>query len=290
MTPLTRAAILEAVADTEHLPPLPRVVADVERELMMPDPSAAAVARSIERDPALAATILRLANSALYLRRSPVSAVGQAVTRLGLTETRRVVLAAALMGLWRKVPGVDLERFWSHSIAVAFVSSLLLPHVKQGISNEAAQTVFTAGLLHDIGALILAQRFPEETIFLYERGYAEGRAFAELELEAWDIDHAEVAAVLAATWNLPAMLRDAMSFHHRPARAAAENRTLVQLVHFADFYCTSHGIGRHVDESPGTLDADAERALALDPDGDLGDLRDKSEQSRTWVNLLRATH
>src|SRR5690349_4533645 len=97
---LTRDLILDAADRTEHLPPLPRVVTEIERELSKDDPSPARVARIVEQDPALSAGVLRLANSALHARRAPVSDMVQAIGRLGLAETQRVVTAASVMGVW----------------------------------------------------------------------------------------------------------------------------------------------------------------------------------------------
>lgn len=289
--PLSRQVILEAVDHTDHLPPLPRVVSEIERELARDDPAPARVARIIEQDPALCAGVLRLANSALYARRTPVTDVVQAIGRLGLGETQRVVTAASVMGAWREVPGVDLERFWWHSVAVGLVSMQFARRVRAVLPRESTDSAFLAGLLHDIGALIVAQAFPEHTAELHREPLAEGESLADRELRVWGVDHGEIGATLAAGWNLPPVLREAMSFHHQPWLAAPDVTSLVQLVHVADFFCTNQGFGRRVDGCPGWLDRGAWDGLGLDLADvfpGLEEVQDRGAASHTWVTLLRA--
>ena len=286
---LDRAAILTTVARAEYLPPFPRVVADVERELGRKEPSRDRVAASVEQDPALSAGVLRFANSALFSARSEVASVSQAIGRLGFREIRRIAVTAGVMGLWQPMPGINLERFWSHSVAVGLMSAELAKRLGSRLDDHAQEAAFSAGLLHDLGALLLACAFPEQVLELRRDLGKTGGHIADMELNRWGIDHGEVAGQLAQRWKLPAPLRESMCFHHRPWLAAERHHTLVQVVHVADYFCTNQGFSRDTDQQEVWFDATSWERLGLDLDDALAIFDSATEQgnnSRIWIGAL----
>lgn len=288
---LNRNQILDAVWRTDQLPPYPGIVAEVERELSKPDPAPQKVASILARDPALCAAILRLANSAAQAARTETANVGQAIVRLGLRQTRRVVLTAALVQRWPVHRAVDQRSFWNHSISVALVASELGKHTAVTISPETLEATFTAGILHDLGALVLAHAFPEQYTQLNTERREAGRSAVSLELEHWGIDHGEVGGIVACRWRLPDSLREAVAFHHQPWQASEEHLQLTQLVHVSDFLCTCQGLNRDEDGLPEDFDNSAWDALGLQIEqahGLFEGVLRQGEQSKEWVAALNS--
>jgi HD-like signal output (HDOD) protein len=287
---LTRELILDAVWRTDQLPPYPSIVAEVERELAKPDPSPTKVGTILAEDPALSAAILRLANSAFQAARGETTNVAQAVVRLGLRHTRRMVMTAALVQRWPVHRAVNQRSFWNHSVSVALTASEFDKLAGVSIPAEVLEASFTAGILHDLGALVLARAFPEQYAWLSEIAIAEGRGIAPLELDRWGVDHGEVGGIVACRWELPDSLREAVAFHHQPWQARSEHRLLTQLVHVADFLCSSVSPSRTEDKIQGDLDVASWNALGLSVEQGAS-LFETSlklrEQSKEWVAALR---
>jgi HD-like signal output (HDOD) protein len=289
--PLNRDQILDAVWRTDQLPPYPGIVAQVEQELAKPDPAPSRVAEKIALDPALSAAILRLANSAAQASRSAAINVGQAIVRLGLRQTRRVVLTAALVQRWPVHHAIDQRAFWGHSVSVALMASELVKNVKVSIPETTIEATFTAGLLHDLGALVLARAFPEQYAQLAEQRLDTGRSAVSLEMEHWRIDHGEVGGIVASRWKLPELLRDAVAFHHQPWQAGEGSRQLAQLIHVADFLCSCQGLNRAGDVMPDDFDATSWDSLGLEVEqaqGLLQTVSEQGEQSKEWLAAINA--
>jgi len=286
---LTRDQILDAVWRTDQLPPYPGIIGEVERELSKPDPTTSRVSAILMRDPALSASVLRLANSAINAARNETTSIAQAVVRLGLRQTRKVMLTAALVQRWPASRAVDQRLFWSHSIAVALTASELGKSAKVAVPPDTIEATFTAGILHDLGAMLLARAFPEQYSILTELRIEQGRSAVSLELEHWGIDHGEVGGIVACRWRLPDALRDAVAFHHHPWQARQEHRLLTQLIHVADFLCSCQGFNRAEDGLPEEFDNASWDALGLQVEQAhelLEGVMRQGEQSKEWVSLL----
>lgn len=287
---LTRDRILDAIWHTDQLPPYPGVVAEVERELAKPEPAPAKLAAILTKDPALCSSILRVANSAAFASRSETANISQAVVRLGLKQVRRVVLTAALVQRWPAHRAVDQKSFWNHSISVALVANELCGAVSIPIPDDVRESTFTAGVLHDLGAMVLARAFPEQYAALSVLREETGRSAVALELEQWGIDHGEVGGIVACRWHLPDAMRDAVAFHHQPWQSSTEHRRLTQLVHVADFLCSCQGLNRNEAGIPDDFDNATWDALGLriEQAHSLFDCVNKQgEVSREWVVALQ---
>lgn len=230
--------------EAQRLPPLPEVVNRVLSLTASPKASAQEVARIISTDQVMAGKVLCLANSAYYGLPRQISSVQQAVMVLGFGDLRQMLLAAGVHGLTQgSVSGYFMANgeLWRHSMATAVAAGILAKRV--GLSQEEA---FTAGLMHDIGKLILAKFLGAryEQIIQLTRG--EHKSFIEGERQLFNTDHARVGGTVASAWNLPPQLARAISDHHTPLQAGEEG-LLVCVTHIADGLSLSLGQGLGLD-------------------------------------------
>ena len=227
--------LIDVVKHLRDLPSLSAVVLELLSSIEEEDIDTQALGDKIALDQSLTAKTLRLANSSFYGMSSKVTTIGQAITVLGFHSIRTLVTACAVTGSFP--PGAnahfDFKSFWRHSVGTAVCAKLLAPHVK--LNPEAA---FTAGLLHDIGILVLATRLPAE--------YAQALAYRkehdcfmeEAEQAVFGTDHAAVGSALAAYWKFPEAMQAAVAGHHAAPAGAPLSLTL--LVHAANII--DHGL------------------------------------------------
>ncbi len=229
---------LARVMDISSLPEITtRVVAVVEN----PKSTARDVHEIIRNDPALAVKILKVVNSAFYGLPAQVASLDRAIVMLGLSAVKNIALAASLSRLFR--PGAISTRFdardlWTHSVSVGVCARLL---AEQG--HIAAEEIFVAGLVHDIGLLAEYQLFPEKLRETSERAETSAENFLEVERELIGADHQAFGAALAARWKFPFSLRNAIAYHHNPERLLAELRRPVALLYVADTICCQNELG-----------------------------------------------
>lgn len=194
---------------------LPSVDFGLTEQLRDKNAEIADIAFLIEHDPPLAMAILRMANSVVFNRGLRVGTVNRAITRLGLKQTMELVTGITIARSMNKL-SVDpeiLQRFWQHSVYTAGASRILSMVAGTGDSDFA----FTAGLVHDIGELLLHAHSPDdmaEAIRLTDAGEQRNRQAAEQAV--FGFDHAELGHQLALDWQLAAPLCDAIRHHHDP--------------------------------------------------------------------------
>ncbi len=225
------------------LEPLPGHVLEAMRLLDDLTSSAESVAEVLGRDPVLAARVLRLANSALYMRARRVANLRDAVVLVGFGAVRSLLFTAVAYDAFTPgAPGYGLDRvrMWQHALAVATVARHLAR--TRELDGEAA---FVAGLLHDIGKIALSHSLEEQ--YRAVLAAVEGGAdFVEAERAVVGCDHAQVGAEAARRWNLPEPLVQAIEHHHRPDEAAALG--LADVVHVADALSVMLGFGVGTDQ------------------------------------------
>jgi HD-like signal output (HDOD) protein len=226
------AATRSVVAAIGELPPLPRTYATLVGALSDPQTSLDQVGAIVERDVAVAAKVLQLVNSAFFGLSHEVSTVSMAVSYLGFEVLKQLVMTVELFRTFtctRPVTGFSVEQIQRHSRSVAAMAAKL--PIPQNLS--AATSV--AALLHDVGKLILALRLPEPFERALEASLRENRPLYSVEEELHGTSHAEIGAYLLALWGLPASIVGAVSRHHHPILAAADNSIDMDAsVHIAD--------------------------------------------------------
>ncbi|MER3420504.1 MAG: hypothetical protein C4290_08285 [Chloroflexota bacterium] len=225
------------VRRVEQLVPLPAVALKV-LELAHNDRSSAAdLASVIATDQAMTAKLLRLANSAYFATGRAITTVRDAVVVLGMIEVRRLVLTSALMGSFSgsSVGEFHVPSFWGHALAVGLIAEVMARHTGRAVPEEA----FTAGILHDIGKLVMSQyekeRFEAATALATVKGIPLERAEAEI----FGFSHPELGSRLAGSWRFPPALCEAIAAHHGAPDAA---QGLAWVVAQANALCRDHGL------------------------------------------------
>ncbi|MBI1423672.1 MAG: HDOD domain-containing protein [Gammaproteobacteria bacterium] len=213
---LTAQALVD---DVGALVSLPEVVLRVNEMVNDEHTSAADIAKVISQDPGLATRLLKIANSPMYGSMRQIDSISRAVTILGTKQIRDLVISTTAAKVFEGIPNdvISVADFWHHSLYCALLARVLATHSKKA----NADTLFTAGLLHDIGHLIMLNRIPQEelaAIMLTVQGEAS-RDLIDAERELLGFDHTEVGAQLAQQWHLPELIVECIAHHHHPAQA-----------------------------------------------------------------------
>lgn len=201
----------------ETLPALPQAVREVMQAMQRDDVSVERSVHLIEQDQALAARTLRVANSAFYGMSGRVGRIGDAVTLLGLRAVSGVLLAVSFSnGLdTSRCAGFDFRGYWRHSMATALTARLLAPRLRLDPDEG-----FVAGLLHDIGKLVLAAHFPVEGAQALALALSADVPDVEAERATLGLTHAQIGAVLVRHWRFPAPVVQAVEHHAQPSEAS----------------------------------------------------------------------
>jgi len=251
------------LAKVRNVPSMPSVVVKLKQYLSDPDVSFDELAKVIEFDPGLTANLLQLANSAYFGWSGRIKTVKEAISRLGTNRIFQMVLCMSVAPLVRKpVKGYDMESdgLWKHSIATAICAEQLAKNLNISNSEEA----FTAGLLHDMGKILLGTFVEIDDEPIKNLVATEGLSFNEAERQVLGIDHAEAAAELLQYWKLPENVVAAARWHHSPDQAEEKHRDIVDLVHVADILCIRMGWGIGTDGPLYCLNSEAEDRLGVD--------------------------
>jgi putative nucleotidyltransferase with HDIG domain len=211
------------------LPSLPSVAVDLLASIEQEDIDITHLARHIAADQAIAARTLKVANSSFYGLQGRVHSIHEAIVVLGFRAVRSLVISTAAFSTLNALApqrAYEPQPFWRHSVGAAVVARHLAL-----LAGRNPETAFTAGLLHDIGFLVLAVCFPE--FFRAHWGRNSGTCgWFECEPSQAAMVHAEAGALLAAQWRLPKALVDAIALHHSLDDPAGE--PLTDLTHAAD--------------------------------------------------------
>ncbi len=219
------------VTGSIRLVSLPEVCLRVNEMLDDPDTSASDFGLVISQDTGLTARLLKIVNSSFYGFSSRIETVSRAVAIIGLRELRGLVIAASAVEIFSRIPTdvLNMVRFWRHSVYCGVVARLLAErcHVLH------SERLFVAGLLHDIGKLIICNRLPEQARVVQEKiSNRDGLDF-EIEQTMLGFDHAEVGGELLSSWLMPQSLINAVRYHHFPDQAEAFEIE-VAIVHIAN--------------------------------------------------------
>jgi HD-like signal output (HDOD) protein/CheY-like chemotaxis protein len=215
----------------DRLPSRPQVYTALLRTIAAPETTVRDVARLLGEDVAMCAKLLQLVNSSFFGLARRISSVEQAVAYLGFDIIKSLVLSVEVFrtadGLDR-LPGFSLDRLQRHALLTGNVASRLVAGTRQ------AEDAFMAGMLHDIGKLIIAEHFPERLAGLGAAAAADPRPLHQIEESLYGVTHAELGAYLLGLWSLPYPIVEAVAHHHRPRRVAPAGFDLLAAVHVAD--------------------------------------------------------
>ena len=218
----------------KNLPTLPGIVQKISRMVENPDTTPADVGRLISQDQVLSAKVLRMANSAFFGMPRKISSITQALIILGFDVIKGLVLSSSVFDMMKK----GMEGLWEHSIGCAAASGVIA-HM---LNRKDAEEVLVAGLLHDLGKVVLSLQLPDDTARITAICKEQGISFYEAEKQILDFNHSDVGQWLAEHWNLPDNLSEPMRFHHHPERARmAPEQTAI--VHLANIIVRARGFG-----------------------------------------------
>lgn len=257
----------ELLASNAALPSIPKVIALLLSELARPEPDLRKITQLINTDPVLTLRLLRLANSAQFQLSSKISSVSEALALLGLDQVQSLATAAAVVGAFKAIPGMDMIHFWRYSLNVAKLSRTLAGMVRQ---NQA--TAFTAGLIHATGELVMHLILTREMEVLDRRVPPLALKRDAVERSLMGYSYAEVGAGFARSWRFPQTIVDALEHQCVPFDNEAYE-PMAGVLHLASWRARAQEanfdatdlIVNFPDEVALTLGLDIDMALQQDP-------------------------
>ncbi len=271
----------DLLKDLQDLPSLPAVVMELLSSIDQEDIDISVLAKKVSHDAALTAKTLRMANSSSYGLQVKVTTIQQAITFLGFQTTRNLITAAAITGCFAdgQCPGFDDKAFWRHSIATAACCKVLARRMR--FNQDYA---FTAGLLHDLGRLVLVSAHPALYQQVLERRAATDCSTLQAEQEILGIDHVMAGAALAEHWNFSDTMRLALAHHHDPDTAGAG--FLATIVHVANSIVHALDLSGEPDDQVPPLSSVAWNALGLNEEAFLHVFRETEVQYEEIAAVL----
>lgn len=276
-----------------HLPTLPSIASKILELVHDPDSSIGDVGKVIQNDVSLSTKMLRIANSPFYGLRHRVGTVERALVVLGMEEIAHLVTAVSVFQAFPDLPGqptFDREQFWDHSAGCGYIAKLLARRLRYRFEGVE----FVAGLVHDIGKIVLDQYFHDAFVTVLD--FTQRRIpMIKAERLVLGVMHPEVGEWLLTKWRLPEAIVHSVRYHHEPEKAE-DHRSLVALVHMADLLCKASGIGFGGDvsgfclaDSPawGILAAEKPEIKELDIEHFTFGLEDEIEHIREFVQVAR---
>jgi putative nucleotidyltransferase with HDIG domain len=236
--------ISETIINDCEIPAMPGVALKILSIVNDPNSDIADLENTILADQALSARVLRIANSVFYGVGRNVDTISDAIRIMGLDTIKNLSLAVATKNAYKKF-GLLEQKLWEHSIGVSIAAGLLAREVRFPDVEEA----FMAGLLHDIGKVVMDNCHPERFLILTEAVYNERVNFLQKEKEIFGFGHAEVGGLFAKKWKFPESLCEVISKHHscNPDDGTFEGddykRSMFYIVALADAICVRLGVG-----------------------------------------------
>jgi len=242
------------------LPSLPKVVQEVIQMLNHDneDITVGALARKVEQDVAITAKVLRLSNSSYYGVMRTIKTVDDAIAILGLSKLQTLVIASGVTGSVINVPGLNLQKFWRHSLVNASVSRELAR-----VFEKDADVAYVSGLLHNVGVLLLHMVFPQAAADV--DSFCHGASVEErqgVEHTTIGLDHCQVGEELARRWNFPQEITRVLRYYATPLNKEACD--LAPIIYMAAHiaFCLEHGEeAKHIAE---TLNIEVAKVLGVD--------------------------
>ena len=273
----------QLVQGIHDLPSLPAVVMDLLGSLEQEDIDISVLAKKVAHDPALTAKTLRLANAPAFGLQARVATIQQAVTFLGFQATRNLITTAAITGCFPagRCPGFDDKAFWRHASASAICARALARRMR--FNQDIA---FTAGLLHDVGQLVLASSQPAAYGAVLAWRKQQGCSLLQAERAVLGIDHVDAGVALASHWQFSDTLRQAIVRHHDPDTPGAG--LLAAIVHVADAIVHALDLAGDEDELVPPLSTVAWEAMGLNEEAYLHLFRETEQQFGEMSAIMTA--
>jgi len=221
------------VSGLGELPSLPSAYQEIVTRLQDPDVSIAEIAGIVGQDVGMTTKTLQLVNSSFFGIANPLVSIEQAVTFLGLDTIGTLVLVHGVFSQYQELDtrGFDIEALWRSSARCATIARIVAQ--KEEITPKAPEEAFLAGMLHDVGKLVLASEKPEEYGEVLQRVGGQDACASEVEIEILGATHADVGAYLVGLWGLPDTIVEAVAYHEMPSRCHGSEFGVFGAVHVA---------------------------------------------------------
>jgi len=239
------------------------VLEELETVLNDPLSTLATMGETIEKDPDLTARLLKLGNSSFYGFSSRLETVTEAISLIGVQQVQDLILASNVVEIFEGVSPeqVSMESFWRHSLACG-VAARLLAIERRALKPEK---YFVAGLLHDVGRLVIYMRAPDAARRIFDLYGLKRMTLREAETNVLGFDHEQIAGALLRAWAYPPNLINAVGNHHHPM-AVGVFQMEASLVHLADYIVHAMQIGSSGEKFVPALDMRVWKRLELSPD------------------------
>jgi len=275
------------VAGIKDLVTLPEVALRIARMVEDPTSSAADIGREISNDAALTTRLLRVANSPAFGQFGKISTISRAITLLGVRQVRDLTVGLTAVRTFEGIGNelVTMESFWRQNVLCAVAAG----HIAARRGSGRAESPFIAGLLHDIGQLVIYSRAPDRgrEALLMSVDAADDLDLYRCEREVMGFDHGAVGVALARSWGLPQSLQECIEFHHEPHRAQAHPLD-VATVHIANSIAVLVEIGStDLGDAP-AISLHAMRVAKLDSPGIVDIVGKTLESAPEILSLLGA--
>ncbi|GJL79289.1 MAG: HD family phosphohydrolase [Nitrospinaceae bacterium] len=267
--------ISELIQGDDQLATLPEIFYKLNAAIEDPDCTFDDIGEIISLDPGLTARLLKIVNSAFYGFSTQVETVTHALTIIGTDQLAQLVLATSVMGQFKAIPTqlLDMDAFWRHSISAGLASRSIA-----ALSGEYnVERFFVAGLLHDVGRLVLCIKIPNETGEIFKKAQTSGKLLCVEEQKALGFDHAEVGGELLKAWNLPDRLVESVAYHHAPEKSKNHPQETA-VVNLADAIAYSMKLGSSGESVVPPMEPKSWELIGLPESLYLPMIKDKIEQ------------
>ncbi len=250
----------DLITGSTRVSSLPEIFMMINEVVNDPTSSFSDISRVVNLDPALSARLLKIVNSSFYSFPSNIDTVTHAISVIGTEQLHDLALATTILSTFKGIPDtiVNMNLFGRHSMGVAIIARNLAIHCRE--TNP--ERFFLAGILHDIGRLIILENLPEESKEIVSRQTEVGGIMWQIEREVLGFDHADVGAALARAWKLPLSLEEIIGNHHNPARSKRYPLETT-IIHLADIIAKAMELGTSGDIHVSPLDEKSWEQLKL---------------------------
>ena len=231
------------VNNIEQLPSMPAIATKVINMVNNPDVSFKQVAQEISQNQAMTTNVLKLCNSAYFNKGKEISSIDRAIVTLGLKEVKNIVLVVAAKPLLEKpVIGYDLAQgdLWKQGLIVATIANRIALAKKR---KDIADTVFTGGIIHNIGKIVIALYVQQAFNEIMETVQANETTFQQAEKEVMGYSHQEVSEKVLEKWNFPDVLKSIVRYYQEPEKAPDEHKLEVSIIHVSNSISILAGVG-----------------------------------------------
>lgn len=282
---LNDPTIVRKLAGIREIPTLPEVMRNVMTALASDDSSANDLAEILTTDQALCSKVLKTANSAFFAQSRQIYDIGDAVVLLGFDYIAQITLATTVFSALGPLDSPDrfsVSAFWEHSIATALAGQLVAERSKDESQHKV---LYTAGLLHDIGKLLLITHFPEKYAVVLEKVETEDSYLHEIERRVLGFTHCEIGEWVCDRWNFPERLVRAIARHHADMRSTSRADPESGMTNLANVICNRLSIGSGGNRKEYPLEPEDYEPMGFEPD-DIQTIEDGLENKRPEIDML----